>query len=232
MLIDFRDRASDLRVVDRVWQSHSHRAGVFHSMASCNWGMVVTRLGGRTCLTIRGPETKATGADCPAEGEWIGIQFKLGTFMPSAPPGSLSDRNDLVLSGSNRSFWLDDSAWEYPSFENAEAFVDRLVKKGLVATDPLIVAALSGEKRRGSPRTEQRHFVRATGMTHAAIRQIERARHATTLLRAGRSIGDVVFDLGYFDQAHLTRSLKRFVGQTPAQIARKEQQLSLLYKRE
>jgi hypothetical protein len=28
-------------------------------------------------------------------------------------------------------------------------------------------------------------------------------------------------ELGYFDQAHLTNSLKRFVGKTPAQIARK-----------
>ena len=66
-------------------------------------------------------------------------------------------------------------------------------------------------------------------MTHASIRQIARARHATCLLRDGAAITDVAYDLGYFDQAHLTRSLKRFVGQTPGQILRGEQQLSLLY---
>jgi hypothetical protein len=39
----------------------------------------------------------------------------------------------------------------------------------------------------------------------------------------------------YFDQPHLTRSLRRFIGQTPAQIVgrgsdRAREQLSFLYK--
>jgi methylphosphotriester-DNA--protein-cysteine methyltransferase len=66
-------------------------------------------------------------------------------------------------------------------------------------------------------------------MTLGTFRQIERARHATNLLRRGAPIVDVVHDAGYFDQAHLTHSLKRFVGQTPAQIERGHEQLSLLY---
>jgi AraC-like DNA-binding protein len=33
------------------------------------------------------------------------------------------------------------------------------------------------------------------------------------------SIGDVVYQAGYADQPHLTRSLKRFIGYTPAQLA-------------
>ena len=45
-------------------------------------------------------------------------------------------------------------------------------------------------------------------MTHSTIRQIERARHATNLLKQGVSILDTVHEAGYFDQAHLTRSLK------------------------
>jgi AraC-like DNA-binding protein len=39
----------------------------------------------------------------------------------------------------------------------------------------------------------------------------------------------VAQDAGYFDQAHLTRSLRRFIGQTPMQIVRNQEQLSLLY---
>lgn len=231
MLIHFQDRASDSPIVDRVWQSHSERAGFFHSMATPNWVIVVTRHEGRTFLTIRGPETRATVAECPAEGEWVGIHFKVGSFMPMFPPGSVSNRNDLTLPGSRRSFRLDGSSWEYPSFENADVFVDRLVKRGLIATDPTTVAALAGEASGRSRRTEQRRFLRVTGMTCATLRQIERARRATMLLRNGGTIGDVAFDLGYFDQAHLTRALRRFIGQTPAQLARGQEQLSLLYKR-
>jgi AraC-like DNA-binding protein len=50
------------------------------------------------------------------------------------------------------------------------------------------------------------------------------------LLRGGVSAVNVAYELGYFDQAHLTRSLTHFVGQTPSQIARAEEQLSFLYK--
>jgi hypothetical protein len=231
LFIVFEDRPSDSPVVERVWRSHSERAGTFHSMAACNWVMVVTRHEGKVFLTVHGPETRATTADCPADGEWIGIHFRLGTFMPLLPAGTLRDRNDVTLpEASGRSFWLDGSAWEYPSFENAETFVDRLVKRGLIASDPHVEAALEGRPSALSPRTEQRRFLRATGLPHAAVRQIERARRATSLLRDGAPIADVVHDVGYFDQAHLTRSLRRFIGQTPRQVARAEAQLSFLYK--
>jgi AraC-like DNA-binding protein len=45
------------------------------------------------------------------------------------------------------------------------------------------------------------------------------------------SILDTVYQAGYFDQAHLTRSLRRFIGQTPAQLMDKNrsEQLSFLY---
>lgn len=151
--------------------------------------------------------------------------------MPLLPTGMLRDRNDVTLpEASSRSFWLNGSAWEYPNFDNIETFVTRLVKRGLIDWDPHVHAVLRDQPRRLSQRTEQRHFLRATGMTQATIRQVERARHATNLLRHGSPIAAVAHDAGYFDQAHLTRSLKYFVGQTPAQIICGEEQLSLLYK--
>ena len=52
--------------------------------------MAVTRHEGKAFLTVRGPETKATTADCPAHGEWLGIRLKLGTFMPLLRAGALA----------------------------------------------------------------------------------------------------------------------------------------------
>jgi hypothetical protein len=81
-------------------------------------------------LTLRGPESKATRADCPADGEWLGIRFKLGTFIPALLPGNLRDRRDVTLPGASKHrFWLNGSAWEYPDFENADVFVARLVRR-------------------------------------------------------------------------------------------------------
>jgi hypothetical protein len=233
MFLIFDDRPSDSPFVEKFWRSHSERAGTFHSIAACHWEMVVTRHEGKTSLTVRGPETKATTADCPAEGEWFAIRFKLGTFMPSLRPGELRDRNDLTLpEASSRSFWLNGAAWEYPDFENAETFVRRLIRAGLIAVDHSVGAALRNQPQALTLRTKQRHFLQATGLTHSTIYQIERARHATNLLRQGVSILVVVHEAGYYDQAHLTRSLMRYIGQTPAQIIRSEQQLSFLYKTE
>lgn len=233
MLITFNDRASDSAVIERVWRSHSDQPGVFHSMASCHWGIVVTRLQGGISLTVRGPETKATMADCPAHGEWFGVLFKLGTYMPLMRSSDLRDRNDVTLPNATKSsFWLNGSAWDFPTFDNAETFVSRLIRRGLVMTDRTIEAAIRGEPQGIATRTEQRRLLRITGLTRGAIHQIERARRATQLLRQGKPILDVVHDAGYYDQAHLTRSLQRFIGQSPGNIAHGNEQLSLLYNKE
>ena len=117
-------------------------------------------------------------------------------------------------------------------FENANTFIDRLVRAGLLVREPVVQAALHDQLKDLSLRTAQRHFLRTTGLTHSTVRQIERARYATTLLQQGLPILDVVYEAGYYDQPHLTRSLKHYMGQTPAQIMdrSRSQQLSFLYK--
>jgi methylphosphotriester-DNA--protein-cysteine methyltransferase len=153
--------------------------------------------------------------------------------MPQLLPGSLRDHNDVTLpDASSCSFWLNGSVWQYPDFENAETFVKRLAKLGVIARDVTVDATLQGQLPMLSLRSAQRHFLRATGVTYAAFRQIERARYTTNLLQEGVSIVDAVHLAGYFDQAHLTRLVKRLIGQTPAKIVQGESQLSFLYKTE
>ena len=120
----------------------------------------------------------------------------------------------------SHSFWLHGSAWEFPSYENADTFVDRLVREGLLVHEPIVDAALQGHLKELSLRSIQRRFIRATGLTHASVVQIERAKQALNLLKRGVPILDTVEQAGYADQPHLTRSLKHFAGQTPAQILR------------
>lgn len=228
--IRFEDRASDHPFVEKVWRCHSERADSFLSVAANTFEMAITRLGGERFLTLRGPETKATTMDCPAEGEWVCIRFKVGTFMPRFLPGSLLDHQDVTLpSATGRSFWLNGSALEYPDFQNAETFVERLVKSGVLSRDRVVQDTLFRRSGELSLRSSQRHFLRSTGITYATFRHIERARYATNLLREGVSIFDVIVAAGYFDQAHLTRSLRHFIGETPAKIVQGQKQLSFLY---
>jgi len=227
------DRASDHPFVEKVWRCHTDRADTFLSVAANSFEMVVTRLRGKTFLTARGPETAVTPVDCPAEGKWIGIRFKPGTLMPRFLPGSLRDHNNVTLPpAAGQSFWLDGSALQYPRFDNAESLVKRLAKSGMLSRDPVVEDTLLRRPRELSLRSAQRHFLRSTGVTYASFRQVERARYATILLREGVPVLDVVSRLGYFDQAHLTRSLRRFIGETPAKIIERQRQLSYLYKTE
>jgi hypothetical protein len=235
MIFNFEERFSDSPFVDRIWRTQSERTGDFLSVAASQWEMVVSKYQGETTITVRGPETKATAVRVNhVGGEFFGILFKYGAFMPRFPVSNLVDGDLDLPDASSKSFWLNGSAWQFPNYENADTFVERLVKEDLFVWDPLIECVLRGEPEALSPRSIQRRFVQATGLTQGSIRKIERARNATILLQQGVSILDTVERTGYSDQAHLTRSLKHLIGKTPTQIINKSEpeQMSLLFKTE
>lgn len=208
--------------VEIIWHTQSDRAGTFTSIAASNWEMVIATCNGKTMITARGPETKVSVADFPANAEFFGITFKLGTFMPHLPVKTLLDRQDVTLPEvSSHSFWLYGSTWELPTFDNADVFVNRLIHQGVLVRDPAVEAAIQGDKPDLSIRSLQYRFLQATGLTHKTIQQIDLAHKAVLLLEQGTPILDTAIGLGYFDQAHLTNSLKRFIGTTPAQIVQK-----------
>lgn len=218
IIIDIDGRPSDSPYVETIWRSRSEHAGEFLSVAAVHWEMVITELEGNIHLTVRGPETQSKPAHCPPDGEWLGVIFKLGTYMPQLPTVKLVNHEINLPVAGDRSFWLHGAAWQFPTYENVDTFVARLVREGLLVHEPVVTAALQNQASDLSLRSVQRRFLHTTGLTQGLVSQIERARLAVTLLQQGVSILDVVEMAGYADQPHLTRSLKRFAGQTPAQI--------------
>jgi AraC-like DNA-binding protein len=220
MPFTFEERPSDSSFVQAIWRTQSERSGSFISAAAIHWEMVLMRYKGKMTFSVRGPETQATPADFPADADWLGITFKLGTFMPNLPPGGLLDRHDVNLpEAASDSFWLYGSTWEFPDYENADTFIHRLMREGLLVRDPVVEDMMKDYPLDLSPRALQYRFRRATGLTRKAVQQIQRARQAAALLEQGYPIVDTAYQLGYFDQSHLTNALRRYVGQTPAQIA-------------
>jgi Helix-turn-helix domain len=233
MIIFDEERLSDSPFVERIWRSHSEGASPFLSIAESRCELVVTKLQGKSTMTVRGPETRATSfGDCPAEGEWLGIRLKPGAFLLHLPARMLVDAAVTLPEATTTSFWLGGSAWHFPDYDNADTFVDRLVREGLLVRELVVGVALQGHLKDLSLRSLQRRFLQTAGVTQTTARQIERARSATLLLQHGVSILDTIEEAGYFDQPHLTRSLKHYIGQTPAQILQKSrpEQLSFLYK--
>lgn len=204
---------------------------MFTSIATSHWMMVIEKLQGAVKLYVHGPEQHVTSAFCPPDGEWLGIIFKFGTFMPHLPTIKLVNKGVNLPEAASQSFWLHGAAWQFPNYENADTFADRLVRQSLLVREPIVDTVIHGQRNDLSLRSAQRHFLRATGLTHGDAYQIERARTATILLQRGIPILDTVYEAGYFDQSHLTRSLKRFIGKTPAQIMDRNpsDQMSFLY---
>ena len=137
MIIFDEERASDSPFVERIWRSHSEGVHPFLSIAVNHCELVVSRLQGKVTMTLRGPETKATPiGNAPAEGEWVGILLKLGTFLPHLPTSRLVDGSVDLPTASSNSFWLGGSNFQFPDYEHADIFVERLVREGLLLRDP------------------------------------------------------------------------------------------------
>jgi len=218
-LFAIEGRPSRSLFLEETWRARSAPEQAFISVAASHWEMVVTRRLGSARLTVRGPETRATAVPIPVDAEFFGMQFSLGTFMPSLPPRQLVDRSLTLPQVTATSFRFHDSVWELPGPDNADDFVEQLARSGLLVHDPVASAALRGDVSGLSTRSVERRVSRATGLTRGVIRRIHRAERAVELLAGGMSAADVARQAGYADQPHLTRSLKRFVGQTPSQIA-------------
>jgi AraC-like DNA-binding protein len=219
MSILYEERLSDSPYVQTVSRVRAESDCFANIPADGHCYLFVMKQNGKTSLTLGGPITKAFSMPNTAGTEWLGIRFKLGTFMPHLPARSLVDGIVNLPEASCDSFWLHGSTWQVPDLENADTFVDRLARDGVLVREPVVEAALQGQLKDLSLRSVQRRFLRATGLTHRAMRHIERARYAVALLEQGTSILDTVYEAGYFDQSHLTRSLKNLMGQTPAQIS-------------
>jgi AraC-like DNA-binding protein len=64
----------------------------------------------------------------------------------------------------------------------------------------------------------QHNFMRTTGITQTDFRLIRRAQAAVRRLKAGGSGADVAAELGYTDQPHMIKSIKKIMGCLPSDL--------------
>ena len=214
----FETRRSDSPWVDTVWTCTSEQVTAMTSVAGTCWGLVFWEQDGRAYTTITGPETRTGTAPVPEGATFTGIDFAVGTSLRAMPTPALVDNGIVLPDTTRRTFRLDGERWETPGPDDAEALVKHLVRTGTVVRDPLVADVLRGHRPTVSGRTVERRFRAATGLTRGGIRQIERARRAAELLAIGEPAADVVTKLDYFDESHLARALRSYIGRTAGQL--------------
>ncbi|GAB3740517.1 helix-turn-helix domain-containing protein [Microlunatus parietis] len=218
MRLQFGSRASDSPWIATVWTCRSDQVSEMTSVASETWGLVFWQQLGRSYASVAGPESRTGTAPVPEGAMFVGIQFAVGTSLRAVAGTDLLDGGLMLPDTTRRSFRLDGVRWPTPGADDAEALVERLVRRGVIERDPLVAEVLRGGRPPVTERTVERRFRAATGLRQGAVRQIERARTAAVLLGDGVPAADVVDKLGYYDEPHLARALRRYVGRTAGQL--------------
>jgi AraC-like DNA-binding protein len=184
------------------------------------WDLVFMKRSGVVQVLQTGVITRPVDLGYAPGDEYLAVTFRPGVFMPRVPAQSMVDRGVLHGNPAAGRFRLGAENLEIPDFENAEALVARLAARGMLALDEVVDDVVQGRARAMTPRTVQRHFERAMGITAKQLALIFRAQDAARMLGQGVPAAEVAAHLGYADQSHMTRSVKALLGRTPAQIAR------------
>ena len=223
MTFEYEERPSRSRFVDVIWRTHDTSDGTYLAAADACWDMIFIRSAHGNRALLSGPSSQTTPVPYRAGNRNVGIRFHRGTFLTHVPASAMVDTTEALPMPDEERFLLAGLDWVMPTFESADEFIADLERLQLLSDDPVAMAALRGEASAASARSVQRHVAGATGLSANRIRQIVRARTAAERLRRGEPILDVAHNMGYADQAHLTRDLKRLTGYTPGQTKARDE---------
>lgn len=219
----YEEKASSCRFAEVVWRTVDVTDGTYLASADACWDMIFTRMPVGSRVLLSGPSSCPTVVPYRAGNRNIGVRFTPGTFFTHLEPRSMCDRTVPLPMPDGDHFELAARIWQLPDYDWIDSLLEQFDAAGLLAHDAVIDAALHGTDLPVSQRTVERHFTRVTGRSRRQVRQITRAREAAARLRKGEAIADVAYALGYADQSHLTRDVKRLIGYTPAESQHRDE---------
>jgi len=208
-------RHSASSYVESVWQGTALKDGTHLTAADGVVDIVLTTKQGSTRLLLSGPTSKARPAAFKRGDEILAIRLRSGVHLPFISGSELTDVEQFLDSAGGRRFWLQNNAVEFPSFNNVEAFVEKLARLDLLRRDILIEDVFAKRSRNVSLRTIQRHSIATSGLTINKLLQIKRAEQARGLLTNGITLTSISYETGYSNPGHMTNAFKHFFGQTP-----------------
>jgi hypothetical protein len=211
-------RTSEHPWIDIVWQTVCLTDGVYRATPDGSWDLIRScSPDGTEMVFLTGQATEPV--DVPyCEGEHsVVISFAAHVFL-AADPEVRTGAAIRLLEVQDGTFELDGVVLPLPSFLGAEELVDKMVVAGLLRSDDLVARAFSGRPKAASKRSVQQHFRKTTGITQKDFQLIRRAQEAVRQLKAGHNAADVAIDLGYSDQSHMIKSIRKIMGHLPSNL--------------
>ena len=223
MSFTYEDKQVDSLFIDKIWHTYTTSDGVYTANLDGNWDIIITKSPQFLSVVVNGIGKVAVKVPYVAGIESIGIALKPGVFLRDHKGKDIVDSQRTLAEGKIDYVEIDGKQFAIPDFESAEMFVKELADSGILLVDQIVSAFSEQKSNLSSERTLRRHVSSTTGLTPHFLNQIQKAKFANNLLRKGVPIAQVALEAGYSDQAHMTKSVKKIMGRTPAQISAKRQ---------
>ena len=205
---------SKLPFVDCIWHARIAKSEEFGDAAKETWGLAFTRHSdGTFAAELIGSSYRHRKLDAIEGDKYWGVEFNALVTVQNIDKRELTGHL-VQLPVEGGLFQLGGVTHTIPLFDELNCFCSQLQEQGIIQYNESGITDTSMR----SVRSNQRHYRKIIGLTKKQTQQIKRAEKAATLLRSGIRPIDVAVEAGYADQAHMTRALKTFLGETPAII--------------
>lgn len=204
--------------IDTVWQTVCLSDGLYSATPDGSWDLIRSiSPEGESVVFLSGQATEPVEVPYRDGESSIVISFSAHVYLAQdKEPRVGPEIRMLPVQG--ETFELDSVELPLPTFENIEPLVDAMIAAGLLLSDDLVARAFSETPKAASPRSTQLHFKRTTGITQKSFQMIRRAQEAVRRLKAGETPAGVAAELGYTDQAHMIKSIKKIMGALPSNL--------------
>lgn len=208
-----KSRPSPNPLIDRIWRTENITDGVYTATPDCAWDLLALQLpDGSRRMMLAGQQTKYLNVPYVAGSSAVVISFTASAYLAGFKGDELVDATIMLPNDNLGRFILLDHAFDFPEYDTVEKLITAMVGAGILKQDDVVASVLEGQPKAMSSRTMQRHFHQVTGMSRKTLGKIRRAQNAVKMLQAGKATAAVAAEVGYTDQPHLTKDLKKIMG--------------------
>lgn len=211
-------RSSPHPWIDAVWQTLCLSDGVYKATPDGSWDLILSVApDGNPMVFLSGQATEPVEVPYREGEHSVVISFSAHVYLArDREVRTGAAIRPLAVTADH--FRLDDVELPLPTFQNAESLVDAMIEAGLLLSDDIVAKAFTAKPRAASRRSVQQHFKATTGITQKDFQLIRRAQEAVRRLKDGQNAASVAVDLGYTDQPHMIRSIKKIMGALPSNL--------------
>jgi hypothetical protein len=211
-------RSSSHPWIDTVWQTVCLEDGIYKATPDGSWDLILSvSPEGQPTLFLSGQATEPVDVPYRAGEHSVVISFAAHAYL-ATDKEVRTGASIRLLPVEGEVFRLDGVELPLPRFDNAEQLAEMMVAANLLQSNELVAKAFTEKPKAASKRSVQQHFKQTTGITQKDFQLIRRAQEAVRRLKRGDNAASVAADLGYSDQPHMIKSIKKIMGHLPSNL--------------